>query len=326
MIFADKLIQLRKKSGWSQEELAEQMNVSRQSISKWEGAQSIPDLERIVRLSQLFGVSTDYLLKDEVEDSGTDSMPDSPLHQVSMEEANAFLRWRELAAQRIALGSFLGIFSVIPLVVLAVLSEAKQIPLTEEMAAGTGLVIMLLGIAAAALLFLRIGQKNAPYDYLEKEEIDVAYGVRGMTEARREAYRPRYQRFHLIGTGLCLAALLPFLLWILLDAKNHTYLILAYSAAMLIAGLGATYFIRSGVIWESYRKLLQEGDYSREKKRNGGLLAYFSMAYWLLVTALYVGISYLKNDWKSTAPMWTVAGLLFPALLALGKLWQRRRK
>ena len=62
MIFADKLIQLRKKSGWSQEELAEQMGVSRQSISKWEGAQSIPDLEKIIRLAQLFSVSTDYLL------------------------------------------------------------------------------------------------------------------------------------------------------------------------------------------------------------------------------------------------------------------------
>lgn len=47
MIFADKLIQLRKKSGWSQEELAEQMNVTRQSVSKWEGAQSISDLKKI---------------------------------------------------------------------------------------------------------------------------------------------------------------------------------------------------------------------------------------------------------------------------------------
>ena len=44
MIFADKLIQLRKKSGWSQEELANQMHVSRQAVSKWEGAQSVPDL------------------------------------------------------------------------------------------------------------------------------------------------------------------------------------------------------------------------------------------------------------------------------------------
>ena len=67
MIFADKLIDLRKKSGWSQEELAEKLNVSRQAVSKWEGAQSIPDMARIVQLSELFHVSTDYLLKDEME-------------------------------------------------------------------------------------------------------------------------------------------------------------------------------------------------------------------------------------------------------------------
>ena len=62
MIFADKLILLRKKAGWSQEELAEQMDVTRQSVSKWEGAQSVPDLDKMIRLSELFGVSTDYLL------------------------------------------------------------------------------------------------------------------------------------------------------------------------------------------------------------------------------------------------------------------------
>ena len=62
MIFADKLISLRKKAGWSQEELAERLSVTRQSVSKWEGAQSFPDIGKIVQLSQLFGVSTDYLL------------------------------------------------------------------------------------------------------------------------------------------------------------------------------------------------------------------------------------------------------------------------
>ena len=57
MIFADKVVQLRKKSGWSQEELAEKLNVTRQSVSKWEGAQSIPDLEKILQLAQIFGVT-----------------------------------------------------------------------------------------------------------------------------------------------------------------------------------------------------------------------------------------------------------------------------
>lgn len=48
MILADKIIQLRKKNGWSQEELAEQMNVSRQAVCKWEGAQSIPDINKLI--------------------------------------------------------------------------------------------------------------------------------------------------------------------------------------------------------------------------------------------------------------------------------------
>ena len=67
MILADKIISLRKKAGWSQEELAQRLGVTRQSVSKWEGAQSVPDLDKLLQMSRLFGVSTDYLLKDELE-------------------------------------------------------------------------------------------------------------------------------------------------------------------------------------------------------------------------------------------------------------------
>lgn len=58
MILSEKIIMLRKKYGWSQEELAERLDISRQSVSKWESGASIPDLERIVGMSQLFGVTT----------------------------------------------------------------------------------------------------------------------------------------------------------------------------------------------------------------------------------------------------------------------------
>ena len=66
MILADKIIMLRKKNGLTQEEFAEKMNVSRQAISKWESGQSIPDLDKILKISTLFGMTTDYLLKDEI--------------------------------------------------------------------------------------------------------------------------------------------------------------------------------------------------------------------------------------------------------------------
>lgn len=68
MILADKIVSLRKKAGWSQEDLAEKLGVTRQSVSKWEGAQSVPDMDKVVMMSRLFGVSTDFLLKDELEE------------------------------------------------------------------------------------------------------------------------------------------------------------------------------------------------------------------------------------------------------------------
>lgn len=108
MILADKIIQLRKKSGMSQDELAELINVSRQSVSKWEGALSVPDLDKILKMSEIFGVSTDYLLKDDIEENLTENTisvdETSPLRRVSMEDANKFLAINERSAFKTALG------------------------------------------------------------------------------------------------------------------------------------------------------------------------------------------------------------------------------
>lgn len=65
MAFGEKLQALRKARGWSQEELADRINVSRQALSKWESGASVPDTANVVALSRLFGVTTDYLLVEE---------------------------------------------------------------------------------------------------------------------------------------------------------------------------------------------------------------------------------------------------------------------
>ena len=64
MKLSEKIAGERKKLGWSQEELAERLGVSRQAVSKWESGQSVPDLTKILKLSEVFGVTTDYLLKE----------------------------------------------------------------------------------------------------------------------------------------------------------------------------------------------------------------------------------------------------------------------
>lgn len=91
VILADKIIELRKKNGWSQEQLAQKLNVTRQSISKWEGAQSVPDLQKIILLSEIFGVTTDYLIKDEIEEEEfLNEDVDLKVRKVTLTEAKEF--------------------------------------------------------------------------------------------------------------------------------------------------------------------------------------------------------------------------------------------
>ena len=124
MILADKIISLRKKAGWSQEELAAQLNVTRQSVSKWEGAQSVPDMDKVVQMSRLFGVTTDFLLKDELETEEYGEVSSvSTLRRVSMAEAATYLDLRKAAAPKMALATFLCIISPSPLIMLGAMSE-----------------------------------------------------------------------------------------------------------------------------------------------------------------------------------------------------------
>ena len=68
MILADKIIRLRQNTGWSQEELADRMHVSRQAVSRWELGVTLPDAPNLLKLSDLFGLSVDYLLRDDYEE------------------------------------------------------------------------------------------------------------------------------------------------------------------------------------------------------------------------------------------------------------------
>ncbi|MBD5549756.1 MAG: helix-turn-helix transcriptional regulator [Lachnospiraceae bacterium] len=74
MNFAEKILNLRTEYGYSQETLAEKLNVSRQAVSKWESGATLPETDKIITLSNFFGVSTDYLLKDNIQLNSHDSL------------------------------------------------------------------------------------------------------------------------------------------------------------------------------------------------------------------------------------------------------------
>lgn len=327
MIFADKLILLRKKSGWSQEELAEQMNVTRQSVSKWEGAQAVPDLEKMLRLSQLFGVSTDYLLKDELEAPELDLAGEiaSPLRRVTMEEANAFLSVKAATARHIALGVFLCILSPICLFLLAAMSERPNSGFSEGLAAGLGLIVLLGMVVAAVAIFVSCGSKTSPFAYLEREIFETEYGVAGMVKTRREQYSDTHHRCNLIGICLCVASPVFLFLGMATFSKDELLMVFSLCLTLVLAGVGVLFLVSTGILWASYEKLLQEGDYSKEEKSRLPVTGAVSSFYWLTATAVYLVWSFATDDWKHTWIVWVVAGVLFPAVVALLRALGRKK-
>ena len=323
MILADKIIDLRKKAGWSQEELADKLGVSRQSVSKWEGAQSIPDMNKILQLSDLFGVSTDYLLKDSMEAAEPVPAQDAETEGttfVSMEEANAFLEYKNESAPRIALGVLLCILSPITLLLLGGAQQSGRLAMTELQAGMIGLIVLLLMIAGAVLLFVLTGMKGSKYEYLEKDALDTAYGVSGMVRERMQRSENEHTRSVAVGVVLCVLAAVPLFVLILWRGEDELYGSLGVCAILALVAIGVHTIVRTSVPWEGYRMLLEEGDYTRAAKRSNRK---YSGIYWGLVTAGYLAVSFLTQRWDMTWIVWPVAGVLYGVVAEIAKLKEK---
>ncbi|MBO7668696.1 MAG: helix-turn-helix transcriptional regulator [Firmicutes bacterium] len=327
MILADKIIELRKKNGWSQEELAEQLGVSRQSISKWESAQSVPDMARVIRLSELFGVSTDYLLKDNIEriEPAEEGAVDALARTVSMEEASEFLRVRDLNSRRTALGVMLCILSPVLLILLGGAVDFGMIALSEPQAAGIGLVALMLMIASGVALFITCSQRASRFEYLEQEPFETLYGVDGMVRDRQEKFRPVHTRLLTVGVVLCVLAVLPLFFSLIFNGEKETFATIGCVALLLVlVALGVLLIVRGSMVWDSFKMLLEEGDYSREAKADRKRFDPLPSIYWGLVTAGYLAWSFITMDWGRTWIVWPVAGVAYGAVVAIANALHRK--
>lgn len=321
MILAEKITELRKKNGWSQEELANKMNVSRQSVSKWEGAQSVPDLDKILLLGQIFGVSTDCLLKDEMEaveysTGKEESVSEPPVRRVSMEEANEFLAIKSRVAKPIALAVDLCILSPVCLILLIAASELQRIAFSEDAATGIGMIVLVVMVAAAVAVFISCGMKVKPFEYLDKEVIETEYGVLGMVCERKNQYKDTYTKNVVIGTCLCIVAAVPLLIGGMFQVGEMLEVI-GLSVTLLLVAAGVFFFVTSGTYWSALERLAQEGDFTKEKKANSKVCSAVSSVYWLLMVAIYLGYSFTTENWGRSWIIWPVAGVSFAAIMTV---------
>ncbi len=322
MILADKIILGRKRLGLSQEQLAERLSVSRQAVSKWESAQAMPDIERIVELAALFDVSTDCLLKDEMEmlaPTGADGTARPARRRVTTAEADAFIAERRRAARLVSLGTALAVFSPVLLILLAGLADAGVGGVTEKIAGALGMTVLFGLIAGAVFLFVFSGRGAEMWKVIREEPFEPMPGVAELAREKRAAYEPTYTAGLAVGIGLCILAVVPLIVAGALDAPDH--IIAAMTSLLLaLAAVGVWLIVRVSTVWGGFDALLQQGDYSDGEKKASKKLQLVSGAYWCLATAIYLGWSFVTEAWQWTWIVWPIAGVLFAAVMSVSRL------
>lgn len=324
-MLGDKIMHHRKKAGWTQEEFAEKLNVSRQSVSKWEGNQSIPDVNKLLQISELFGVSVDYLLKEAlVEPELLEGEEDTGIRQVSLEETNQYIEISEKAAKKIGLGVSLCILSPTALMFLIAASENRWLNLSSNFAVGIGMVFLLMMVAAGVSLFVSVGAQLRQYEFLENEVFETQYGVRQLIEDKRAKYQSTYTKSLIVVIVLCILAAIPLISLILADSEA-TLALLGVVFLLMMVSAGVYLLVSSGSRWSSYEKILQEGEYSKKKKANKKMTDAIFGSYWLLVVAIYLGYSFFTMNWERSWIIFPVAGVSFGVLAMLVSLFEKEK-
>lgn len=334
MVLAEKIALLRRQRGWSQEDLADRLEVSRQAVSKWEGGACAPDLDKILKMSELFGVTTDSLLKDEEQPAGCTaapvsgtapaepSAPAAALRQVTRREAEGYLALSKELRGRIAAG--VGLFILSPVALLQLGAWADGTP-RENLAAGAGLMLLLILVAVGLVLVIPAGMRLEEYEYLEQELFTLEPGMAPLLEQARADYAPTFRRGITLGVSLCVLGVVPLLGAMTLDVSDFAsvacvnLLLLAIAAAVQL-------FVHTGMVQDSYNKLLQAGDYTPDHKRRSRRTGWFAGSFWCLTTAIYLGWSFRADAWQTSWIVWPVAGVLFAALQIALNAWADRER
>lgn len=325
MILADKIIHHRKSLALTQEELAAQLGVSRQAVSKWEGALSVPDMERIIQLAELFGVTIDYLLKDEMESpeySTADS--EGSLRVLSLEEAHDFLEKTARTSKMTALGVAFGIISPVFLIFLSGLSENGLISMPEAKAGALGRIVLLLLVSFAVGLFMKATALTKPYEFLNEGIFKVQYGVKGVVTEEKRRFKETYTNYTITGVMLVILSVVPLFAGEILLSQAWVDVI-GTPLLLLMNATGVFCLVWANTRNGGYNKILQEEDYTAVKKQQSKIYWAIAGIYWLTITSLFLGWGFGYNAWNRAWIIWPVSGVAFAILMIVVSIFIRGR-
>ena len=293
MEFYEKLQKLRKENGMSQEELATRLNVSRQAVSKWENGQGFPETEKLLTISNLYGVSLDYLLKSEGNPA---EEPTERGYYASREKVEGYLAMKQRGAFRIAVA-----------VSIIILSVGLASTLQSEI----GGMLMLLGVAVGVAIL--VASIFIPKQYTEIEAQPLVFDG-GFIREFKALYLAQRKK---LGMAIVFGIMLFFLAVILIIVAENILYITAGKYmffVFLLVATGVFILILAGSGLSSAKIISENEKYiaeQEEEKSNGWVFGVIMP----VAVGIYLLCGFVWNSWATAWPVFPVAAMLGVAVL-----------
>lgn len=276
MTFDQKLKTLRKEHSFSQEEFAQQLNVSRQAVSKWESGQGFPEIDKLKQISTMFGVTLDYLLKDDYQEGE----PPNLGHYISREMIDGFLSYKRQGAKRITLGICLIVFS----------NFFNSILDYSQMA------MILYWITNAIAFALLIWHALQPKRYNEIGTKRLLFDDVIIKEFRAEHEKNRKRYIAMIVVGVFIFFLSQIIAQISIDYSDDIQDALSW----VLQAAWIALFILPGLSIHAENMIAYNTEYrSKKSKKNKFLWVYLALP----VTVIGVIIGIVTNAWNPVVPI-----------------------
>ncbi len=302
MTLGQKLKTLLKEKNMTQEELAEQLDVSRQAVGKWVNDKGIPEVGKLIQISNLFGVSLDYLLKEEERESASGENG----YYVSGEMLEGYLAYKKQNRKRIVGG--------ISLIMLAnIFSDIGSVGFRGMMEA----IYWIVTLAGLALLVWQCFQTKK-YQEIKNERLIFDNKVYDAFKERREGERKKAAILMIAGIALLIVGsdIISFLTG---STGPQAYDVSADIAEWIVDTAGLAF-----ILWAAMSSMAESVIVKNTEGMAGKGTRGFRWIYWAVpVTALAVLVGFVSNIWSPMAP---VIVLLCALLVTVCKLLLEKRE
>jgi len=204
-------------------------------------------------------------------------------------------------------------------------SEYEVFNISEYLATAIGLIAIMILAAIGIGLIMKVSMRLKKFEFLEKETFETEYGVTGLVKEKKAVFENRYTTKLIIGITLCILSTVPLFIAIGFGEQENYMQMVSVGAILVILSIGVNFILRAVMKNNSYEQLLEEGEYTRSNKQKENVSGKIGSIYWPIIVAIYLGYSFITNDWGRSWLIWPIAALLFAPIAIISDSIARRK-